>query len=329
MARSARSALRTGLLILLIALLVAGGQASAQDTTDLRRQLRDTVAELDATRDVIAVLRELVADERVYIMAPVWLQDDESGIRWAFVTQEEAIATITLHYLLRIEWLGLPFSQQALAREISTYLRQARTIIADYLDALERRAERLTRQRNSLENLIAEYDAPRQLGRCIDLVDIIRESSSGGTMGADASLAGATSVINTYATAAATRVGQPARFDLSWTSPPHRICLGEPFTITVDVTNRSPIEQSGGAAGASLGYLLNAAPHHVSVSCTNPSRSLPVTGVWVARGDRGETNTCTITCNEFGPSMPQQAWFIQVNASALGSGWGRFDYVYR
>ena len=331
MARSTRSALRNGLLVLFIALVAASGQASAHDTTDLtdlRRQLESAVAELDATRDVIAVLHGLVADERVYIMAPGWLQDDEPGITWAFVTREEAIATITLHYLLNIEYLGVPFSQQELARTLSTYLRAARGMIDDYLDELERRAERLTRQRNTLENLIAELDPPPPTGRCIFLVDVTRRSTGGGTMGSDASLNGATSIIHAYASAAETRVGQPARFDLSWTSPPQRICVGEPFMITVDVNNLARIEQSGHGAGASLGYLVNAAPH-MSIACTNPSRSEPVTGVWVARGDRGATNTCTITVHQFLPSLPQQAWFIQVNASALGAGGATFDYRYR
>ena len=330
MARSARSAFRTGLLVLLIALLAAGGQASAHDTTDLtdlRRQLGDTVAELDATRDVIAVLRGLVAEERVYMMQPFLQPDDESSA-WGFVTREEGIAILTLHYLLRIERHDIPFSQQELARLLSFYLRATPGIITDYLDELERRAERLTRQRNTLENLIAEHDPLPPTGRCIFLVDITRRSSEGGTMAADAYLSGATSIIHAHATAAETRVGQPARFDLSWSSPPQRICIGEPFRITVEVANLAPMEAYGSAVGAALGYLVNAHPH-VSIACTNPSHSTPVTGVVVARGGRGATNTCTITVHAFLPSLSNQAWFIQVNASALGAGGATFDYRYR
>lgn len=330
MARSARSAFRTGLLVLLIALLAAGGQASAHDTTDLtdlRRQLDDTVAELDATRDVIAVLRGLVAEGRVYMMQPFLQPDDESSA-WGFVTRDEAIALLTLHYLLRIERLGIPFSRQELARFLSFYLRATPGLITDYLDELERRAERLTRQRNTLENLIAEHDPLPPTGRCIFMVDVTPRSSEGGTMGADASLSGATSIIHAHATAAETRVGQPARFDLSWTSPPQRICIGEPFRMTVEVTNLAPIEAHGSSFGARLGYLVNFPPH-VSVECTNPSYSTPVTGVAVGRGGRGATNTCTITVHAFPPYLPNLAWFIQVHASALGAGWAQFDYRYR
>lgn len=330
MARSARSALRTGLLVLLIALLAADGQASAHDTTDLtdlRRQLGDTVAELDATRDVIAFLRGLVAEERVYMMQPFLQPDDESSA-WGFVTRDEAIAIFTLHYLLRIERHGIPFSQQEFARLLSFYLRATPGIITDYLDELERRAERLTRHRNALENQIAELDPPPPTGRCIFLVDVTRWSSEGGTMGADASLSGGRSIIHAYATEAETRVGQPARFDLSWTSPPQRICVGEPFTITVEVANLAPMEAHGSSHGASLGYNVNA-HQQVSIACTDPSRSLPVTGVWVARGNRGATNTCTITVHQLLPSLPNQVWFIQVSASALGGSSAQFNYRYR
>ena len=323
-----RSALRKGLLVGLITLLAAGGQALAQTTDhaeDLRGQLDRTVGELDATLDALSYLKSMQASERVYFMLPWWIDDDPLESAWGFVTRSEAIHAITLHYLMRIAREGTPFDRHDLAREISRALREARALIADAIDELERRADHLTSRRSELEALVAELDDPSP-GRCVHLVDMTRENQLGGTMGSDAELDGATSIIRTYATANDTQRGYPAQYTIGWTSLPSRICIGEPFTVTLDITNHLPTE--GRSPGASVSFVINGPAHFVSTSCTNPNpyqrELLSVDG-----SESGGTNACTVTFHEFSGTAFAQRWLLRVRATALGAGEGWLWYEYQ
>jgi hypothetical protein len=323
-----RSALRNGLLFSLIALLTAGGHALAQTAdphAELREQLDRTVGELDATLGALSYLKSMQAGDRVYFMVPWWIDDDPLEGAWGFVTQSEAIHAITLHYLMRIAREGIPFDRHELAREISQALREARALIADTVDELERAADRLTRQRNELEARLAELDdAPP--GRCVHLVQVARENQLGGTMASDAELDGATSVIRTYATANDTQRGYPAQYTIRWTSLPSRICIGEPFTVVLDITNHLPT--AGRSPGSSVGLVVNGPAHTVSTSCTNPGpyqrEFLSVDG-----SEAGGTNACTVTFNEFSGTAFAQRWLLRVRAGALGAGEGWLWYEYQ
>jgi len=323
-----RSLLRNGLLVGLIALLAAGGQVLAQTTVraeDLRRQLDATVGELDATLEAISYLRSMQASERVYFMLPWWIDHDALESASGFVTRSEAIQAITLQYLMRIAREGRPFDRHELAREISRALREARALIAEYVDDLELRADHLTRQRNELEALLAELDDPPP-GRCVHLVQVARENQLGGSMASDAELDGATSVIRTYATAADTQRGYPAQYTIRWTSLPERICIGEPFTIDLGITNHLPT--AGRSPGAFVSLVVNGPAHLLSTSCTNPGpyqrEYLPVDG-----SEAGGANVCTLTFHEFYGTAFAQRWFLRVRAGALGAGEGWLWYEYQ
>jgi hypothetical protein len=323
------SALRTGLLVVLIALLAAGGPAVAQTAdreADLRRQLERTADERDATLDTLSYLKSMQAGERVYFMLPWWIDDDPREPAWGFLTRSEAIQAITLHYLMRIARDRTPFDRRELAREISRALREARTLIADTIDELESKADQLTRQRNELEELLAELDdGPR--GRCVHLVHVERENQLGGTMASHAELDDAASIIRTYATANDTQRGYPAQYTIRWTALPERICIGEPFTVTLDITNHLPTE--GRSPGAFVSLVVNGPAHFVSTSCTNPGpyqqpEYLPLDG-----SEAGGTNACTLTFHEFYPTAFGQRWLLRVRAGALGAGEGWLWYEYQ
>jgi hypothetical protein len=325
-----RPALRNGLLIgpliSLVFLLAAGGQVLAQSAdaaADLRRRLGTTVEELDATLDALSYLTSMQASERVYFVLPWSIDDDALEPAWGFVTYPEAIHAITLHYLLRIAREGVPFDRRALSGEISRALREARILIAEYADDLQRRAEHLTRQRNELEALLAELEDP-PAGRCVHLVNVARENQLGGTMGTDAELDGTTSVIRTYA--AETGRGYPAQYTISWTSLPARICIGEPFTIAFDITNELPT--AGRSPGASVGLVINGPAHFVSIACTNPVVNQPAF-LGVDGGEAGGTNTCSVTFHDLYATAFAQRWLLRVRAGALGAGEGWLWYEYQ
>ena len=320
--------LRTGLLVVLIALLTAVGHVLAQTTNradDLRRQLGSTVDQLDATHEAISYLRSMQAGERLYFMLPWWVDDDPLEPAWGFVTQSEAIHAITLHYLMRIAREGRPFDRQELAREISRSLREARTLIADHIAELERAADRLTRQRNDLEAQLAELDDAPQ-GRCAYLVQVARENQLGGTMAGDAELGGTTSIIRTYATANDTQRGYPAQYTIRWTTLPERICIDEPFPIVLEITNHLPT--AGRSPGTFVSFVINGPAHLVSTSCTNPGpyqrELLSVDG-----SESGGTNACTVTFHEFYGTAFAQRWLLRVRAAALGAGEGWLWYEYQ
>lgn len=322
------SAHRIGRLAVLVTILAASVQVLAQTAdhaADLRRDLDRTEAQLGATLETLSFLRSMQADERVYFMLPWWIDDDPMENAWGFLTREEAIHAITLQYLMRIAREGRPFDRQELAREISRALREARALIADTIDELQREADRLTRERNDLEAQLAELDDARP-GRCVHLVQVGREDQMGGTMASDAELDGATSVIRTYATANDTQRGYPAQYTIRWTSLPSRICLEEPFTVALDITNHLPT--TGRSPGASVGLVVNSPAHFVSTSCTNPGpyqrEYLAVDG-----GDAGGTNACTLTFHEFYQTAFGQRWLLRVRAGALGAGEGWLWYEYQ
>jgi hypothetical protein len=322
------SALRIGLLVVLIALLTTGGPVLAQTAAyeaDLRQQLERTADERDATLDALSYLKSMQADDRIYFVLPWWVDDDPLEPAWGFLTRSEAIHAITLHYLMRIAREGRSFDRRELAREISRALREARTLIADTIDELERRADQLTRQRNDLEEMVAELDAaPR--GRCVHLVHVGREDQLGGTMASDAELDGATSVIRTYATANDTQRGYPAQYTIRWTSLPERVCIEEPFPIALEITNHLPTE--GRSPGASVSFVVNGPAHLVSTSCTHPGpyqrEYLSVDG-----SESGGTNACTVTFHDFPGVAFAQGWLLRVRAGALGAGEGWLWYDYQ
>jgi len=68
--------------------------------------------------------------------------------------------------------------------------------------------------------------------------------------------------------------------------------------MTATVTNHRPLPEGQLGRAAQVGYVF-APPLSVTVTCTNPPRFDTVTAAFVGDVERGGTNTCTITLNQF------------------------------
>jgi hypothetical protein len=133
--------------------------------------------------------------------------------------------------------------------------------------------------------------------------------------------------VDAFASAAETGRGYPGDFSLQWTSPPSRICVGEPFQMTATAYNHQPVPDGRLGRAAQVSYVFDP-PLSVTVACTNPPGFDPVTAAFVGDANEGRTNTCTITLTYL-PRFDDARTFIHLSVEALGSGSAVFRYVYR
>lgn len=322
-----RCRLRTGCIVVAFTVLTIAGWAAAQGgdpAQALRDLLFSTEQELESARTTSSVLTTYLEEGRIYLVGGAFAIDRPTPI--AFVTRDEGILAVTMSYLMQIARDDRPFDAHELARWVSDYLRQSRELGA-YLEALDLRMDLLRRRRAELENRLAEYEGAPGGAPCIELVRVERQDGAGSVLAATAHLGAAMSRVDAYATAAETGRGYPGDFTLQWTSPPSRICLGEPFQMTATVANHHPVPPGGLGRAAQVSYVF-APPTFVTLDCANPPGFDPATAAFVADADAHRSNTCTITLTTL-PTYDEARAFIHLSVNALGSGSATFRYLYR
>jgi hypothetical protein len=322
-----RGNLRTGCIVVVFATLTIMGWATAQ-TGDPARALRDllsrTEQELESVRTTASMLTTYLEEGRVYGIGESFVIDQP--VPFTFVTREEGVLAVTLSYLMTIARDDRPFDAQELAQWISDYLRRSRDL-RDYLEALDQRMDLLRRRRAELENALAEHEGAPGGARCLELVRVDRQQVGEGILASTAQLGAALSRVDAYASAAETGRGYPGDFTLQWTSPPSRICVGEPFQMTATVSNHQPVPEGRLGRAAQASYVFDP-PLSVTVTCTNPPGFDPVTAAFVGDSSARSTNACTITLERL-PGWDEARTFIHLSVNALGSGSAIFRYVYR
>jgi hypothetical protein len=322
-----RARTRIRIITIAFAVLVIAGFAAAQGgdpAAAVREQLAKTEQELESARTTSSVLTSYLEEGRIYGVAGAFAIDQP--VPWVFVTRDEGILAVTLSYLMHIAKDDRPFDAQVLARWISDYFSQSRDL-REYLEALDQRMDVLRRRRAQLENTLAEFEGAPGSGPCLELVRVDRQDAAGSVLASIAQLGAATSNVHANASAAETGRGYPGDFTLRWTSPPARICVGEPFQMTATATNHQPIPDGRLGRAAQVSYVFDP-PLSVGVSCTNPPGFEPVTAAFVGDANGHRTNTCTITL-AYLPRFEGARAFIHLSIEALGSGSAVFHYVYR
>jgi hypothetical protein len=123
------------------------------------------------------------------------------------------------------------------------------------------------------------------------------------------------------------RRGWDFDFELKWTAPPQKICVGDRFTIKLEAINHGEPQEDRLLTRAAFVGMTTSSSASITVHCDNPAPFSPKASAWLAPHEKRRENRCDLEVTGL-PRRGRPYGLIFINLAMVGHS-GQVSYLYQ